>query len=148
MKVIIVTGTPGTGKTTFAKKLAKLRKYKCVNVNYYISKHKLYDSIDKKRKTKVVDSKKLASFLLKFIKNLEGKEQGVVIDSHLSHYLPAKKVNICYVTKCDIAKLKKRLQKRGYNKQKIRENLDAEIFETCITEARKKGHKISIIDTT
>ena len=43
--------------------------------------------------------------------------------------------------------LKKRLEKRGYSKQKIRENMDAEIFDVCLNEAKEEGHKIKIVRT-
>jgi adenylate kinase len=55
---------------------------------------------------------------------------------------------LCIVTKCNLKELEKRLKKRGYNKAKIRENLDCEIFDVCLNEAMKKGHKIKIFDTT
>jgi broad-specificity NMP kinase len=46
-----------------------------------------------------------------------------------------------------LKKLKKRLEKRNYSKSKIRENLDAEIFDVCLVEAKEKGHKIKVIET-
>jgi len=33
-------------------------------------------------------------------------------------------------------------------KRKIRENLDAEIFDVCLNEAKEKGYRIKIINTT
>jgi len=76
------------------------------------------------------------------------KSKKVVIDSHLSHYLPKKYVELCIVTHCDIVVLKKRLEKRKYSQLKIRENLDAEIFQTCLTEAQEQRHTILEVDTT
>lgn len=72
----------------------------------------------------------------------------VVIDSHLSHYLDKKYVDLCVVVKCNVMVLEKRLKKRGYSSLKIQENLDAEIFEVCLNEARENGHKVKIIDTS
>ena len=72
----------------------------------------------------------------------------LVIDSHLSHYLPKKYVKLCVVTKCDLKVLKKRLEKRKYSKGKVRENLDAEIFDVCLNEAKELGHKVKVVDTT
>ena len=43
--------------------------------------------------------------------------------------------------------LKKRLEKRGYSKEKVRENLDAEIFDTCRIEALEAGHNVEVIYT-
>ena len=56
----------------------------------------------------------------------------IIIDSHLSHYLPRKYVDLCIVTKCDIKVLKNRLKNKKYSKSKVRENLDAEIFDICL----------------
>lgn len=145
MKAIIVTGSIATGKTTVAKKLAKIKNYKYVDVHKLIEENKLSCGYDKKRKTKIVDVAKLNKFLIKLIENSKEK---LIIDSHLSHYLPAKYVSLCFVTKCDIKVLKKRLEKRKYSKEKIRENLDAEILDICLNEALENKQKVKIIYTT
>jgi adenylate kinase len=62
--------------------------------------------------------------------------------------LPSKYVDLCYVTKCDLKTLKKRLEKRRYSKEKIRENLDAEILDVCLIEALENKHKVKVINTT
>ena len=84
------------------------------------------------------------------IKNFqkEGRYEGIIIDSHLSHYIPKKYVDLCIITKCDIKELNKRLKRKKYSKDKIQENLQAEIFDICYNEALKQKHKIIIIDTT
>lgn len=150
MKVICVTGAPATGKTIIAKKLAKKLDYCYVDVNKLISEHKLSEGYDRKRKTKIVDVDKLNKFLINEIKSLKKskKYNGIIIDSHLSHYLPKKYVDLCIVTKCDIKELNKRLKRRKYPKSKIQENLQAEIFDVCYNEAIKRKHKVIAIDTT
>ena len=178
MKTIIVTGTPGTGKTTIAKKLANRLKYHYLDVNKIINKYKLSEGYDKKRKTKIVDIKRLNKALIDFLKNKnieraslskarstktltklnikktpntkknKQKIKGIIIDSHLSHYLPRKYVDFCIVAKCDIKELNKRLKRKKFHKNKIEENIQAEIFDVCLEEARKKKHKIIQIDTT
>jgi len=141
---IIVTGSVGTGKTTLAKKLAKDLNHKYIDVNKIISENKLDEGYDEERKCKIIDTKKLNKVLIVMIK----KEKNLVIDSHLSHYLPGKYVDKCIVTKCDLKELEKRLKKRKYSKEKIRENLDAEIFDVCLIEAKEQGYNIEIVDTT
>lgn len=128
-----------------AKKIAKKLNYDYIDVNKLIKKNKLFESFDKKRDCYVINTKKLNSFLKDLIKK---SKKSLVIDSHLSHYLPKEYVNLCIVTKCDIKVLKKRLQKRKYSKEKIKENIQAEIFDVCLNEAKEKKHKILIIDTT
>lgn len=154
MKTITVTGTPGTGKTTVAKGLAKRLDFKYIDANTIIKKHKLSEGYDKKRKSRIIDIKKLNKALIKeisMLKNDKGNKagcNGIVIDSHLSHYLPKRYVDLCIVTRCNLKELKRRLKKRKYNQNKVRENMDAEIFDVCLAEAREKGHKTIESDTT
>ena len=169
MKVIIVTGTPGTGKTALSVNLAKKLRFYYVDVNKVIRKYGLSESYDRKRKTKIVDVKKLNRALIKEVssikkypitkshikkskkvqKNNNKKiKKGLVIDSHLSHYLPKRYADLCIVTKCNLKTLKNRLKKKKYSEDKIRENLDAEIFDICLNEAKENKHKVMVIDTT
>lgn len=143
--IIIVSGTPGTGKTTLSKQLAKKLKYKYIDVKKIITKYRLKESYDKTRNTYVVDIKKLNPILIKLIQETK---KDLIIDSHLSHDLPKKYVDLCIITKCSLKTLEKRLKKKRYNKKKIRENLDCEIFDVCLNEAKVEGHKILVVDTT
>ena len=142
--IILFTGTPGTGKTILAKTLAKTIKHKYLDVNKVIDKHDLIETYDKKRHTNVVDEKKLS----KILENIIKEQKDLIIDSHMSHFIKSKHVDFCIVTKADLKTLKKRLEKRKYPQSKVRENLDAEIFDICLTEAIENKHNIIIIDTT
>ena len=144
MRVILVSGTPCTGKTKYSKKLAKEKKYEYVDLNKIIEENKLKEKYDRKRKTWEVDVDKLNKILVKLIKN---SKENLVIDGHLSHYLDPKYVDKVVIMKCDLRKLRKRLEKRGYNGKKIRENLDAEIFDICYEEAKKLGHKVEVAES-
>jgi adenylate kinase len=144
MKAIIITGSVATGKTTLAKKLAKEKNLIYIDVTKLIKENKLSEGFDKKRDCEIIDIEKLNKVLIDKIKS--SKKQ-LIIDSHLSHYLPKKYVEKCIVCKCNLKELKKRLKKRKYSKEKIEENLQAEIFDVCLNEAKEKGHKIIIIET-
>jgi adenylate kinase len=145
MKIIIVTGSVASGKTALAKLLAKKNHAIYIDVNGLIKEYRLYSSYNKKLKSYLVNVKKLNKFLINLIKN---SKNNLVLDSHLTHYLPSKYVDLCYVTKCDLKTLKKRLEKRRYSKEKIRENLDAEILDVCLIEALENKHKVKVINTT
>lgn len=146
MKVIIITGTPGTGKSTYGKKLAREKGYEYFDINDLIKKNRLHEGYDRSKKSYDVDVKKMNCFLLRLIQEeKDNKTKGIILDSHLSHYLPATYVNLCIVMKCDLKKLKKRLEKRKYSKSKVRENLDCEIFDVCLNEAKEAGHKLKVV---
>ena len=144
-KVIIVSGSVGSGKTTLAKKLATALKFIYLDVNEIINKHPtVVEGYDKKRKTKEINTTKLNKILLKELKQLK---KGVIIDSHLSHYLPKNYVDLCIVCKCALKELKKRLLKRNYSALKIKENLQAEVLDVCFIDALEMGHTLKVIHT-
>ena len=142
--IIIVTGSVGTGKTTIAVALSKRLRYSYANLNELIKKNKLQGRYIKKLDTYGVDVKKLNKFLVKLILSSKGN---LLIDSHLSHYLPKKYVDYCIVCKCELKTLAERLKTRDYSKVKIRENLDSEIFDVCLIEALENKHKVIVVDT-
>ena len=134
--IISISGTPGTGKTRLAKKLAKDLKFKYIDGNKVISLHHLRESHDSKRMCHIIDVNKFSRAVLDMVLG------NSIVDSHLSHHL--KKAGLCIVCRSELAKLKKRLEKRGYPPSKVRENLDAEIFEVCLSEAIELGQTVII----
>lgn len=150
MKIICITGTPGTGKTTLALKLSKALTFPVLDVKEFIKQKKLAESYDQKRKCAVVDEKLLSKELLKEITKVKKEHypEGIIIDSHLSHYLPSSKVDLCIVAKASLNVISNRLKKRKYSKLKIKDNLEAEAFDTCYEEAKALKHNLLVTDTT
>ena len=144
MKVIVISGTPATGKTTVSQKLAKSLGYRYVDVNSIIKEHSLCEDYDKARHCNVVDIDKLNAVLIKLI---DDSEEDLIIDSHMAHFLPKEKVDLVVITKCSLKELEKRLKERDYPESKVRENLDSEIFDICLIEAEENGHQIIEVDT-
>ena len=141
--IICISGTPGTGKSVIAKKLGKKLRYGILEISKFVKNNKI-GKYNKKLKTIDVDVDKLNDKLIKIIK----KNKNLIIDGHLSHYLPRKYVDLCIIVKCNLKVLEKRLDKRGYNKQKIKDNLEAEIFDTSLDEAYKNKHNIIVIENS
>jgi adenylate kinase len=144
MKVIIVTGTPGTGKSFISRQMAKKLGYSHIELSKFVKERRLFDRFDKASKSYVVDEKKLVAALKRYFKNHLSK--GFIVDGHMSHFLPTKIVNKAIVCKSPLKVIKSRLKARHYSKSKIRENLDAEIFNVCYEEALEAGHKPIVFD--
>lgn len=145
--VIALTGTPGTGKSKVARMLKK-KGFAIIDLNRVIRMRKLYSRYDKKRKTYVANMKKSEKFLRMELKSGKHKNKTIIVDSHLSHLLPANLIDIVIVLRCDPEELEKRLKKKGWNAEKIRENAEAEIIGLIEYEARKKHGKVFAIDST
>ena len=144
-KAILVTGTPGSGKTTLAKWICAKYGFTHLEGTSFVKAKRLHIGYDRARRCYIVDPKDFSRALALYVKE---NPQIVVIDSLISHFFPQKRAFFCIVTHCDLPILRKRLQKRGYGPKKVRENLDSEIFRVCEMEARERGHSIIAIDTT
>ena len=135
---LLVTGTPGCGKTVLAQKLARELEAKLVDVNALIEENKIYKR--NSRGEKVVDLKKLQSIIEKILV----KEKSVVVESHLLCEIQLQCDEIV-VLRCNPLVLRKRLQKRGYPAWKIRENVIAEMLDYCLIKAESNYVKEKII---
>ena len=141
VKLIIITGTPGTGKTTLALWLSK--KLKIPRLDLHDHYKEISTGYDRSGKCYDIDMKKFEKLVVSKL-----KKSALVIDSHIAHLLPKKMIDLCIVTTCsDLKKLEKRLVERKYSKRKVRENLDSEIFQICLNEA-KENHKVIVVDTS
>lgn len=141
-KLVIITGTPGVGKSTFAKKLTKELGFPCLHLHDYYKEISL--EYNRSKQCYDIDLKKFEKLAKEKLKESENR---LIVDSHIAHLLPSKLVDLCIVLTCsDLKKLEKRLKRRKYSQKKIRENLDAEIFQVCLNEAKEKGHKVVVLD--
>ena len=107
--IIAITGTPATGKTKVSNELVKLllekagKKFKVLHLNDAILRHRLWSSVDKKRKSKNVDMHKLKKFISKQMKS----NKDVIIESHLAHYFTA---DVVFVLRAGIGDLERRMK--------------------------------------
>jgi len=146
--VIVVAGTPGTGKTRFGKALARKLGIDSINITEFARQHNLTSSYDQMRRTYVVDVRRLTRELEKRLLNLRER---VVVEGHYSSSLvPTNIVDVAFVLRCSPQVLEKRLARRGYSQAKIRENIEAEVLDVCLSEtvATYGIRKVAEIDTT
>jgi adenylate kinase len=133
--MIGLTGTPGTGKSTLAHELEK-RGYPVV---YLVDTLRPYIlDRDEERDTLVVDEEKWAE---------EFVPRECLVEGHLAHLLPCDRI---VVLRCRPDVLARRLGKRGYSGEKIRENVEAEALDIILQETidRFSEDQIYEIDST
>lgn len=136
---IAISGTPGTGKTTVAKILARNLGYSLLDLNEFAKSHKLTLGNDRKRNSVIVD----VSALKKEVAQMEGN---MVLEGHLSHFCDA---DWHIILRANPKILAKRMKERGWREEKIRENVEAEIMNICLDEAVElHGKAVFEIDTT
>lgn len=152
---IILTGTPGVGKTTTAQALIALSKSETspdsiqlthLSINTIAKQNDLYESYDSELQTHVVDEDKLLDHIEAVISDGEGKG-GYIIDWHVCDIFPERWVDLVVVLRCqDTQVFYERLtagtkgesgEERAYSGSKLQENIDAEIFGVIAEEAKE-----------
>jgi adenylate kinase len=151
MKVIIISGTPGCGKTSVAKELSNLIGGRIISLNELATSDDFSFDFDEERKTTIVDFKIFLPVVLKKIKEIKKINPSfLIIESHFSDIIPNKYIDFAFVLRCNPDELEKRLKEKSYNPQKITENIQAEILGNCANYFIKKKTKKPLfeIDTT
>ena len=147
-KIILVTGTPGVGKTIVSKKLASIIEATYLGITQFIEDEKISCDLDFERKTLIVDTKIVAKKLQEIRTNFKGL---IIIEGHFAvDVVPIKDVNTVFVLRRDPHELKNVLKNRGYEEKKILENLNAEILDVCLCDAISTCglNKVCEIDVT
>ncbi len=142
---ILLTGTPGTGKSTVARLLSGMAGFASISINAVAKKGGLV------KKGGEVDLKKLEGALKAEIKrkskakNSKLETRNLVVDGHLGCEIKLP-LDIAFVLRCEPEKLKARLEKRNYKKKKMDDNLLSEALDYCSVQAEMNYGKGKIFD--
>jgi adenylate kinase len=142
--VVAVTGTPGTGKSSFSSRLARELGARLVRLNELIEEEGAY-TLDRDG-TKVAELGKVERAFRRILRESEGP---LVVEGHLSHLLPTRFLSHVVVLRTRPRVLERRLRRRGYPPEKVRDNVEAEALDLILWEAvERHGEKVYEIDTT
>ncbi|MFX1308360.1 MAG: adenylate kinase family protein [Promethearchaeota archaeon] len=152
MKNIIISGTPGCGKTSVATEISNMVKAKVLSLNDLAISDNFSFEYDKERKTYIVDFKIFLPYILEKIKEIRQTNPPpfLIIESHFSDIIPENFIDFVFILRCHPDELFKRLEKKNYSSKKILENIQAEILGNCINHFIQKETKVPLfeIDTT
>ena len=130
---IVITGSPGTGKTVIAKLLAEKMNLELIALKKVVEDNNLLEGIE-------VDISSLKE-------KLQFLDDDYVVEGHLAceMSIPA---DFVFVLRTDPDILKQRFAERDYPDKKTKENLMAEMLDYCTQRAEKNYGTVLELDTS
>ena len=144
---MVITGTPGVGKTAVAKRLAEKLGVRLIELNLLAEEVGGIEGKDPERETEIIKPRVVRSALRKILKESGGT---VIIEGHYGELVPPEFVMVAIVLRTNPLTLAERLKRRGYPEGKIKENAEAELLDCCLINAVEvygEG-RVAEVDTT
>ncbi|EME28544.1 Adenylate kinase isoenzyme 6 [Galdieria sulphuraria] len=129
-KNILLVGTPGTGKTSLAKRLTEVTSLEHVEVGKFAEEHSCLGSYDEQLECFEIEEEKLIPILIDFL-----KPGGYLLEYHGCEWFASCKIDLVIVLQTETAPLYDRLKARGYSGRKLEENMECEIMQVILDEA-------------
>ncbi|KAF3453990.1 hypothetical protein FNV43_RR05490 [Rhamnella rubrinervis] len=129
---ILVSGTPGTGKTTTSSALAEATQLRHINVGDLVKEKNLHDGWDDELDCYVINEDLVCDELEDLM-----EEGGNIVDYHGSEFFPERWFDLVVVLQTDNTVLYDRLSNRGYSQSKLSNNIECEIFGVLLEEAKE-----------
>jgi adenylate kinase len=130
---ILISGTPGCGKTTLCSSLWTVLQgigFQHVPVGNLVKRFGWYTSYDETFDSFILDEDKFLAGMKEKVKS-----GGALIDFHSITVFPKCWIDLVIVLRTDNTVLYDRLNERNYNHVKILENVECEIMQVLLEEA-------------
>lgn len=138
--IILITGTPGTGKSTIAYLLSSRLGYERLNVSSFLIQNHVFSEYDELRNSYVIDEDRAIELLSSTIKD------NIVIETIYPSLI--NRADKVIVLRRDPRILYRELSDRGWNELKVAENVMAEILGIISSEAKESFEKVCEVDTS
>ncbi len=147
MSVILVGGSPGTGKTKVAKILGSKLAVDVISLGQFADDSGCITAEDKARKTGIINEDCLVDALFELTAD---KSNRLVIEGHYIDLVPSSSVQWVFILRTHPETLMKRLSERDYTDEKVTENVEAEVIGVCQLDALDAFGEATVfeIDTT
>ena len=139
---ILVTGTPGVGKTTLCKLLAGyIQGQQYLGVSDAVNSQKLYKSWNQEFDVPEFDEDMVCDYMEPFM-----QKGGILVEFHTCGFFPERWFDLVILLRVDNTPLYDRLKARGYKEKKITENIEAEILFVTRDEVFESYKKEIILE--
>lgn len=145
---LVITGNPGVGKHTSAKIVAKKLKAEIIDINKIALDKRTV--LEKTTKGIEVDTKKLGKVILDML-NKDNRRNNFVLVGHLAPYIVKPgSIDMVAVLRRSPQRLEETLLERKYPRDKVNENVSAEILGISLYDSIKAfgKRKVAEFDTT
>ncbi|GAB4846812.1 Adenylate kinase isoenzyme 6 [Ancistrocladus abbreviatus] len=129
---ILITGTPETGKTTMSSALAEASQLCHIEVGELVKQKNLHDGWDEEFECHVINEDLVCDELEDMM-----EEGGIIIDYHGCDFFPERWFDCVVGLQTENSILYDRLSKRGYTGVKLLNNIDCELFQVLLEEAKE-----------
>lgn len=134
--VIVISGTPGVGKTLISKALSSKIGAQVISLSDLVKREKLYKGVNRMRDTLIVDLERTAKRVREVISSTEGD---VIVEGHFAaEVVPPESVSMAFVLRRDPEELRLILKGRNYSEGKVMENVASEILDVCLYDAVRR----------
>lgn len=132
LQLIVLSGTPGTGKTVVARILSEATGIKWISLSSLVRDKGLHVGVDVERGSLIADVDRLVSEVRRLACEAEGR---LIVEGHYADVTPKDWVEKAIVLRTHPMELWRRLAERGWSESKIKENVQAEILGVCTYDA-------------
>lgn len=138
---IMVTGTPGTGKTTFSQECAAELGLRHIDIGEFAKERNLLAEHDTALDFHYMHEDAVLDALEPIM-----TDGGVILDHHSSDWFPERWIQVVVVLRASTEVLYDRLQARQYAKAKLDGNMQAEIMQVARDEAYESYPGATLIE--
>mmetsp|Transcript_47687 Transcript_47687/g.118103 ORF Transcript_47687/g.118103 Transcript_47687/m.118103 type:complete len:185 (-) Transcript_47687:207-761(-) len=139
---ILITGTPGTGKSTTAHLLQeKVAGLTHIEIGKLVKEQHLHNGWDEEYQSYILDEDRICDAI-----EDQMDAGGVVVDYHGADLFPERWFDLVLVLRSDNSVLYQRLENRGYAPRKLTENVVAEIMQVVLDEAKEAYREEIVVE--
>ncbi|KAL1217913.1 Adenylate kinase isoenzyme 6 -like protein [Cardamine amara subsp. amara] len=137
---LLITGTPGTGKSTTASALAEATNLRYICIGDLVKEKNLHDGWDDKFGCYIINEDLVCDELEDVMVG-----GGNIVDYHGCDFFPERWFDGVVVLQTENSVLYDRLTRRGYSGTKLSNNIECEIFQVLLEEAKESYQEAIVV---